>query len=104
SAAAEMATGAFLAKAGDLAKNNTPIVGVSAGYFDLRQWQPAAGRDFTPAEAREAARLALLGAGVAGDLFPDGAASGRRIFINRVPFTVVGVLAALFLNVTATTE
>jgi putative ABC transport system permease protein len=104
SAAAEMATGAFLAKAGDLAKNNASIVGVSAGYFDLRQWLPAAGRDFTPAEAREAARLALLGAGVARDLFPGGAPTGRRIFINRVPFIVVGVLAARGQRLDATNQ
>ncbi|HET9784418.1 MAG TPA: ABC transporter permease, partial [Terriglobales bacterium] len=94
SAAAEMATASFLAKAGDLAKNNTAIAGVSAGYFDLRHWPVASGRAFTPAEAREASRLALLGAAVARDLFPDGSPLGHRLFINRVPFTVLGVLAA----------
>lgn len=94
SAAAEMATATFLAKSGDLARNNTSIVGVSAGYFDLRQWPVASGRAFTPAEAREANRLAMLGAAIARDLFPDGSPLGRRLFLNRVPFTVLGVLAA----------
>jgi putative ABC transport system permease protein len=42
---------------------------------------------------RRTARVAILGAGVSKDLFGDTSPEGERIQINRVPFTVVGVMS-----------
>jgi putative ABC transport system permease protein len=42
---------------------------------------------------RRSTRVALIGHGVAVDLFGDEPRVGGRLFINRVPFEVVGVLA-----------
>ena len=38
------------------------------------------------------ARIAVLGAGVAEKLFPNGDVLGKTVTIKRIPFTVVGVL------------
>lgn len=93
-ASAQVATGSFLAKAGDLAKNNVNVAGVSPDYFRIRRWDTTQGQAFSSGDARHAARIALLGAAVARDLFGTVPATGRRLFLNRVPFTVAGVLAA----------
>lgn len=93
-ASAQVATGTFLAKAGDLAKNNTNVAGVGAAYFRIQRWATTQGNVFSPADARHGARVALLGAAVARDLFGTAPATGQRLFLNRVPFTVAGVLAA----------
>ena len=43
---------------------------------------------------RSARKVAVLGATVANNLFPDQDPVGAQIQIGHVPFTVVGVLAA----------
>ncbi len=50
------------------------------------------GREFTPQEARSGAKVAVLGATTAKQLFGESNPDGARIRINRVPFTVIGVL------------
>lgn len=91
---AQVATVNVLAKAGDFAKNNAAVVGVEADYFSLRRWPVLQGALFSPPQERRQARVALLGAAVARDLFPARPAVGQRLLLNRVPFTVLGVLAA----------
>jgi putative ABC transport system permease protein len=93
-AAAATAAGTATAKAGDRTQNAAAVVGTGPGYFRLRRWSAAAGGGFTPAEQRQAARVALLGAGVAGDLYPGADPVGRLLLLNRVPFRVAGVLTA----------
>ena len=83
---------AFLLKAGDLAKNNAPVIGVEPQFFAIKHWSIAEGEPFTADEDRYAARVALLGQTIARDLFGESAV-GSRILINRVPFEVAGVLA-----------
>jgi putative ABC transport system permease protein len=58
----------------------------------LRQWQLSAGEPFSDTDQRTAARVAVLGATVARDLYNGSSPIGQRLFINRVPFRVVGVL------------
>lgn len=84
--------GSFLAKAGDLSKNNCTVVGVEPSFARIRQWRMRSGEVFSEADERSAARVAVLGASVARDLFNDALPIGQRVFINRVPFRVVGVL------------
>jgi putative ABC transport system permease protein len=93
-AAAAVATGTAMAKAGDRAKNATVVTGVGRRYFRMRRWRVAAGVGFTGQQQRQAARVALLGTSVAGDLYPDSDPVGRLLLLNRVPFRVVGVLSA----------
>ncbi len=79
-------------KAGDLSKNAT-VIGCEPDYFPIKDWTLTAGDFFDASQERAAARLALLGRTVATDLFGNSSPVGQRIMINRVPFTVMGVLA-----------
>ncbi|HZO01048.1 MAG TPA: ABC transporter permease [Burkholderiales bacterium] len=71
---------------------STQVFGVTPEYLDVRQWPLAAGRAFEPAEMAAAAKVALIGATVAKQLFGSGDPLDQSIRIKRVPFTVIGVL------------
>jgi putative ABC transport system permease protein len=79
-------------RAGDLTKNTT-IVGCNPEYFAIKHWAIALGFSFDESALRPQPRTALLGATAARDLFGEVDPTGSRITINRVPFTVEGVLA-----------
>ena len=82
----------FWIKAGDLSKNAT-IIGCEPDYFSIKNWTVTDGELFDASQGRSASRVALLGRTVATDLFGNASPVGQRIMINRVPFTVSGVLA-----------
>ena len=69
-----------------------PVVGVEPTYFEMKAWQLERGRWFGPEDLRRSARIALLGHKTANELFETGDPLGQRLFINRVPFEVIGVL------------
>jgi putative ABC transport system permease protein len=71
---------------------STVIFGVTPDYLDVRQWPLVSGRVFEPAEMAGAAKVALIGATVARQLFGDADPLEQSIRIKRVPFTVIGVL------------
>jgi putative ABC transport system permease protein len=71
---------------------STQIFGVTPEYLDVRQWPLVAGRTFEPAEMAGAAKVALIGATVAKQLFGAADPLDQSIRIKRVPFTVIGVL------------
>ena len=79
-------------RAGDLTKN-TAVVGCYEDYFAIKHWTVTLGSLFEEGALRQQARIALLGTRAARDLFGDSDPTGSHITINRVPFTVVGVLA-----------
>lgn len=79
-------------KAGYLSKVST-VVGVEPEYFPMKSWSLLSGHFFGADEVRRSARVALLGYTVARDLFEAGDPVGETMFINRVPFQVVGVLS-----------
>ena len=71
---------------------STQVRGTHADWFSIRDWKVSTGREFTAQEARSGAKVAVLGATTAKQLFGDFNPDGARIRINRVPFTVIGVL------------
>jgi len=71
---------------------STQIYGTTPEYLDVRQWPLAAGRAFEPAEMAAAAKVCLIGATVAKQLFGAADPLDQSIRIKRVPFTVIGVL------------
>jgi len=81
----------FWTKAGDLSKN-AAIVGCEPDYFPAKDWPVVSGELFDADQERAAARVAVLGHTVALDLFGASSPLGQRMTINRVPFTVIGVL------------
>jgi len=84
-------TQSFRVKAGDTSKI-APIVGCEPTYFAMKSWPVQAGELFDGNDVRRSTRVALIGHSVATDLFGVDPAVGQRLFINRVPFEVVGVL------------
>jgi putative ABC transport system permease protein len=78
----------------------TSINGVSPDYFTIRDWDVTSGDLFVDADVKAARKIAILGATVAKNLFPDTDPVGSQIQIGHVPFTVSGVLAPKGQNAT----
>ena len=71
---------------------STLIEGVTPEYLEVREWEIATGRTFTPEEVRGAGKVVLLGETVVESLFPGEDPLGQIIRIKRVPFRVIGML------------
>jgi putative ABC transport system permease protein len=84
-------TQSFRLKAGDFSKV-APIVGCEPAYFAMKSWPTQTGELFDATDVRRSTRVALIGHTVAADLYGTDSAVGQRLFINRIPFEVVGVL------------
>jgi putative ABC transport system permease protein len=87
-----LVTQRFWNKAGDFSKNGV-VVGCETEYFAIKDWQVVSGDLFDATQERTASRVAVLGHTVALDLFGASSPIGRHMMINRVPFTVIGVLS-----------
>jgi len=72
----------------------TEINGVATDYFTIRDWSTTSGDLFTDDDVRAKRKVALLGATIVKNLFPDSDPVGSQIQLGHVPFTVAGVLAA----------
>ncbi len=70
----------------------TSIQGVSTDYPLIRSWNVEQGDFFTDQDVKSAAKVCVLGATVAENLFPSGNAPGQVVRIKNVPFKVAGVL------------
>lgn len=73
---------------------SSSIQGVTADFLPLRSLDVASGIGFSPDDDLGRARVAILGANVAYELFGESTAIGERIQIAGNGFTVVGVLGA----------
>ncbi len=85
-------TQSFRLKAGDFSKV-AAVVGCEPSYFAMKSWAVQTGELFDTTDVRRSARVALIGHTVAADLYGIDSAVGQRLFINRIPFDVVGVLS-----------
>jgi putative ABC transport system permease protein len=70
----------------------TSVDGVNEEYLEVRDWPLAEGRNFTDTELRSAAKVTILGATTARELFGTAPVIGEQIRIMNVPFTVIGLL------------
>jgi len=72
---------------------NRTVHGTTAEFAALRAQVPQMGGRFINAEDdRQGRKVAFIGWKVASDLFGSKDPVGRTIIVNRVPFTVIGVL------------
>jgi macrolide transport system ATP-binding/permease protein len=71
---------------------NTQIVGAGVDYAEMKAAVPTIGRFFTEEENRSRTRVALVGNTVVKNLFGAEDPLGKKIKINKVSFTVIGVL------------
>ncbi len=90
-------------KAGFLSKV-APVIGVEPDYFPMKSWNLEGGMFFDDDDIRRSSRVALLGHTVARDLYETENPVGERLFINRVPFEVIGVLRERGPGLDATNE
>jgi len=70
------------------------IYGTTPGFLDVREWPIAKGAPFTEREVRNAGKVCILGRKVARELFPGESPIDKEVRINKVPFKVIGTLAA----------
>jgi putative ABC transport system permease protein len=71
---------------------STLAVGATPAYGFVSNVTASDGRFLTDSDVGSATRVAVIGETVANKLFQDGSAVGQTIRIDRVPFTVVGIL------------
>jgi putative ABC transport system permease protein len=72
---------------------NRTVHGTTAEFALLRTQVPMMGGRFLDADdVAEGRKVAFIGWKVAADLFGGADAVGKQIIINRIPFTVIGVL------------
>jgi len=91
-AVAGMVSGSAPVIAGN-ANWTTSVDGVNEEFLEVRDWPLTEGRSFTATEFRSAAKVVILGATVARELFGTAPAVGEQIRIKNVPFTVIGLLS-----------
>jgi len=73
--------------------NNVSISGVYPSYEALRNMFPQpGGRFINPIDLKQRRRVIFLGNELKDKLFQDQEAVGRYVFVNEVPFLVIGVL------------
>lgn len=68
------------------------IIGTTPAYFTVTTAKVGEGQGFTTADVTSAAKDAVIGTTLAGELFPTGTAIGQQITIAGSPFTVTGIL------------
>ncbi len=79
---------------GGLGNWRTMINGVATDYQVIRDWNVTSGSFFDQNDVRVARKVAVIGATVASNLFPEQDPVGQEIQIRSVPFKIIGVLAA----------
>ena len=71
---------------------STDIYGVTEDYLEARDWPLVAGRFLGPEDVDGATKVAVLGQTTALNLFGDANPLGQIVRIQKVPFTVIGLL------------
>jgi putative ABC transport system permease protein len=70
----------------------TTIAGESADYLSIRDWKLASGAMFTDHDVSSAAKVAIIGAKTAQELFGPLDPVGQTVRVRNIPFTITGLL------------
>jgi putative ABC transport system permease protein len=70
----------------------TQATGATPAYGVVSNITASEGRFLTQSDIGSAARVAVIGETVANKLFPETSPVGETVRVNRVPFTVIGLL------------
>ena len=71
---------------------STMVYGVSFDYFYISSRELQSGSFFTDEDVKTAKKYCVIGQTIREELFPGTDPIGRQIRIDKVPFTVVGIL------------
>jgi len=77
---------------GPVGNKSTTVYGVSQEYFDILSRDISIGDVFTEEDVNTARKVCVIGETIRKELFSDTDPVGRKIRINKIPFTVVGLL------------
>ena len=80
-------------KAGDQS-TQTDVMACDPNFPQAFDWYVASGDPIDEDDERSMARVCVLGSTVAKNLFPDQDAVGQRLLVNKVQFTVKGILTS----------
>ena len=68
------------------------VTGSLPPFGDIRSLGVGSGRFYNWDDEREARRVAFLGSDAAKQLFPQGDAVNQTVYLNNIPYTVIGVM------------
>ena len=91
---AEQAPPAVDVKANGVSLEAIAVIGTTADFPAVRDYAIDSGRYFTPDEDEREAKVAVLGAGIAADLFGTNSPLGQTITVGTTRLTVIGVMAS----------
>ena len=77
---------------GPQGNKSTTIYGVSSDYFDILSREIVSGDIFTEEDVKAARKVCVIGETIKKELFIGEDPIGHQIRINKVPFTIVGLL------------
>ncbi len=81
-------------KAGNVTLDEVLLMGTTPDFPSVRQVQIADGRFFNQTEVERSAKVAVLGASLAQNLFGDATPIGQAVTVGTTKLTVIGVAAA----------
>jgi putative ABC transport system permease protein len=91
---AEQAPPAQTIKANGVTLEAISTIGTTAAFPSVRDYPIASGRYFTEAEDERKAKVVVLGAGIASDLFGSSDPLGQTVTVGTTKLTVVGVMVS----------
>jgi len=71
-----------------------PVVGALPPFSEIRSVAPAQGRFYNDEDNQSARNVAFLGSDVKKQLFADREAMGQTVWLNGIPYIVIGVMKA----------
>jgi len=71
---------------------STMVMGTTSSIITIRSWPLSKGSPFTDRDVRSAAKVCILGTTIVKNMFGSIDPVGKKIRIQKVPFTVIGVL------------
>ena len=71
---------------------STAIYGTSHEYFDILNRDLSSGEYFKEEEVKSASKICVIGKTISEELFLDLDPIGRQIRIDKIPFTIIGLL------------
>jgi putative ABC transport system permease protein len=77
---------------GGSSNRNVNVTGVTAEYFDIRQWGVSSGRLFTAEDNLRAAAVCVIGQTVREALFVNDDPLGQDLRVHDIPCRVIGVM------------
>jgi len=91
---AEQAPAPQTVKANNVTLESIAVIGTTADFPKVRDYPVGAGRYFSADENEREAKVAVLGAGIAKDLFGAESPLGQSITVGSTKLAVIGVMAA----------